>query len=269
MFAPAPPARRLPRSVGGHVFGSDVEGYRVARIGYPTELYAAIRARCGGAPDTIEIGPGTGLATAELLTNLQPARLVAVEPDPALADHLHRAIVDPRLRIVAEPFASAYVEGRFDLACAAASFHWLDPDAAFARLRMVLRPGATLALWWNVYRQVGVGDEFADAVTPLLDDIDLPPSEGSDGHYSLNADFHREAVTGAGFLDFAAMLFRRDRILDAEGVRALYASYSYVRALPDPRREALLEEIVSLAKTEFGGTVRNVVLTPLYLATAP
>lgn len=251
------------------MFGVDAGGYHAARLGYPAELYDAICRRTGdrAGMSILEIGPGTGLATKDLLA-FDPARLTAVEADAALAAHLREAVEDSRLEIVTAGFVEAAVSGVFDLACSAAAFHWLEPEPAFAKLRGLLRPGATLALWWNVYRQAGVGDAFADAVTPLLAGIDLPPSEGPDGHYSLDIELHRAAMTGGGFADFTPCLFRRERTLDTAQIRALYASYSYIRVMPEARRTALLDAICTLADVEFGGAVPNVTLTPLYMATA-
>lgn len=265
--SPAAP-RRLARTAGSNVFGTDIAGYHNARSGYPPELYAAIAARRPMGGRALEIGPGTGLATRDILEKLAPAELVAVEPDPALAAHLRETITTPRFSVVTGGFVEAEVDGMFDLACAAASFHWLEPEPALAKLRRLLRPGATIALWWNTYRQRGA-DAFADAVAPLLEDVDLAPSEGAAGHYSLDTEFHVAQLTGAGFTDVTAHLFRRERTLDTAQLRALYASYSYVRALPTDQRDALLDAIVDLAEREFGGEVPNAVLSALYLGTAP
>ncbi|MBB5705924.1 class I SAM-dependent methyltransferase [Sphingopyxis panaciterrulae] len=262
-------AQRLDRSAGARVFGADIAGYEAVRMGYPPALYDAIRARLGGdAGAVLEIGPGTGLATRDIMARLHPSRLVAVEADARLAAHLEARLADPRVAVVADGFVEASLAGPFDLACSAAAFHWLDPVPAFAKLRRLLRPGATLALWWNSYRQPGE-DDLADAIVPLLADVPLAPSEGAAGHYSLDVDLHRAAMTGAGFDRFEPFRFRRERELDAAGARALYASYSYVRALPAVRRERLLDAIADLVDTRFGGRARNVVLTALYLAIAP
>ena len=118
-------------------------------------------------------------------------------------------------------------------------------------------------------RQIGIGDPFADRVTPLLDGISLPPSEGHGGHYSLDVDLHRAALTGAGFIRFEPHLFRRERVIDLAALRALYGSYSYVRALPDRQRDELLDAIVALGRRDFGDRVPNVVLSALYLAANP
>lgn len=99
-------SRRLPLAVGRAIFGNDAAGYQAARLGYPPELYAAIADRGNGAVRSIlEIGPGTGLATRDLLARLAPDRLLAVEADPALAAHLADTVPDPSGPILT--FASA------------------------------------------------------------------------------------------------------------------------------------------------------------------
>lgn len=262
--------RRLSRDVGKTIFGADVAGYAAARIGYPPQLYAAIRARCPvAAPAVVEIGPGTGLATSEMLAELAPGSLVAIEPDQALCHHLEQTIPDPRLRVINAGFVESGPVGPFDLACCAAAFHWLEPDAAFARLREVVRPDGVVAIWWNCYRQTGIGDTFADAVVPLLAEVQLAPSEAAAGHYSLDVDHHRAAFARAGLTGFEPHQFRRERRLTTAQVCALFASYSYVRAMPDDARARLLDAVARLAEREFGGDVPNVTLTALYLGNAP
>lgn len=259
----------LDRAVGARVFGTDAAGYHAGRIGYPDELYDAIADYAGPAASLLEIGPGTGLATQALLDRFAPERLVAVEADPSMAEHLAGLDIDPRLQIVTGDFLAVPLAGGFDLATCAAAFHWLQPGPALARLRQLIRPAGSVALWWNSYRQIGIGDPFADRVTPLLDGISLPPSEGHGGHYSLDVDLHRATLTRAGFIRFEPHLFRRERIIDLAALRALYGSYSYVRALPERQRDELLDAIVALGRREFGDRVPNVVLSALYLAANP
>lgn len=121
-------------------------------------------------------------------------------------------------------------------------------------------------MWWNSYRNPGHGDALAQAISPLLKEIALPPSEGPDGHYSLDYELHQRALHSAGFVDIKHELFRQDRTLSAEDVRALYASYSYVRVLPDQERNALLDTIGQLVDRDFSGGAPNVVLTSLFWA---
>lgn len=264
------PARpRLQREAGRAVFGADVPGYERGRIGYPPALYELVLEPVAGLDATfVEIGPGTGLATADLLA-AEPARLFAVEPDPSLAAHLRQRFAGSAVHVVETDFVSAAIPGPVDLIAAAASFHWLDPQAALARARALLHPGGRIALWWNVYRQGGIGDQLADAIIPLLDGIELPPSEGAQGHYSLDAALHRRQLETAGFLFEQGHLFRRERTLTTQEVVMLYASYSFVRALPAARRATFLTEVEMLVESRFGGIAPNIVLTPLYIARAP
>jgi SAM-dependent methyltransferase len=256
----------LARPLGRHLFGQDVAGYQAGRLGYPAALFDRLRNRT--AFSILEIGAGTGLATVDLL-GLGPDRLTVVEPDPALADHLRRRFVQPMVEIRQDGFLEARLDRQYDLIAAASCFHWLEPEPGLARVRSLLCPGGRFALWWNVYRQPRCGDAFADAVVGLLRDLDLPPSEGADGHYALDANLHRRHMASIGLTMVEQHIFRRERELDAEEIRALYSSYSFVRALTPARRDALLDAIDQLVRTRFGGRAPNVVLTPFYLGERP
>lgn len=257
---------RLAREAGRSLFGTNVSGYECGRLGYPPQLYEWLLEPIAGQSATIvEIGPGTGLATADLLA-ADPAQLVAVEPDPQLAEHLRRRFASTAVQVVETDFVSAPLSGPVDLVASAASFHWLEPESALRRIRKLLTPEGRLALWWNVYRQVGIGDPLADAVTPLLEGVELPPSEGPTGHYSLDAALHRRQLHDAGLAVMVDHIFRHERILATSEVLALYTSYSYVRALPADRRKTLLAAIGDLVERRFAGRAPNIVLTPLYIA---
>lgn len=263
-------APRLARSIGGSIFGTDIAGYQAARVGYPDELYCALRERCGSSVALIvEIGPGTGLASFDLVKWLSPERLVGVEADAALARHLQTETCDFPIEVVHSRFEQFETDAQFDLACCAAAFHWLEPQTAFRKLRQLVRPGGTVALWWNSYRQVGIGDAFADAITPLLAETTLAPSEGQNGHYSLDAALHETAMKNAGLTNVESHIFRRDRTLTTAQLVDLYASYSYVRALPAKNMKKLMSRIAELADGQFNGQVPNTVMTAMYLAEMP
>lgn len=256
---------RIDCGVGRSIFGVDAEGYHRARPGYPEALYAKIAEGSPGLGAIAEIGPGTGIAT-EALARWAPDRFVAFEPDTVLAAYLRGRF--PTLEVVNDDFAAADVPGGFDLIAAASCFHWLHAPAALAQARRFLRPGGTLALWWNVYRQAGIGAPFAEAVLPLLHGTEMPPSEAATGHYALDEALHREQLGTAGFSVVRHHVFRRERNLSPAEARALYASFSMVRILPDRDRTALLDAIEAIVSERFAGSAPNVVLTPLYLATS-
>lgn len=260
-----PLRKLLDRSAGRSAFGTDAAGYHAGRIGYPDALFDAVFTSLPAHPRILEIGAGTGLATQAILA-LGPGELVVVEPDAALVDYLAGRFTDSRIKLINAAFPEARVEGPFDLIVCAAAFHWMEPDAALARVNQLLRPGGVWAMWWNSYRNPGHGDALAQAISPLLTDIALPPSEGPDGHYSLDLELHQRKLRSAGFVDISHQLFRLDRTLSADETRALYASYSYVRALPDRERNALLDAIGQLVDRDYSGHAPNVVLTSLFWA---
>lgn len=264
-----PTSPRLARSAGRGVFGENAAGYDSARLGYPTEIYDRIFTRVGKIehPAILEIGAGTGLASRDLLARC-PSMMVAVEPDAQMAGFLASMLgAAAELTIRNCPFEDAVLSpASFDLAAAAASFHWLEPVPALAKVRTALKPGGVIALWWNVYRATGIGDEFADALSPLLDGLALPPSEGECIHHSLNAERYRNLLEAGGFGRVEHTILRRERILGASEMRALYETYSFVRLLPDPERLRLLDRIAELVETRFGGGAPNIVLTALYTA---
>lgn len=264
------PVIAFDRTVGRHIFGQDISGYDSARLGYPPELYDRIFERAGPASELriFEVGAGSGLATRDVVARA-PAELVSIEPDGNLGKHLDQRF-GSRIRIVARAFEDNQLpRAAFDVGLAAACFHWIDPEKGLSEVRRLLRPGGSWSTWWNIYRAGGVGDPFADEIIPLLATIALPPSETLNGHVGLNRLYQEGLLLESGFTEFEYHLFRRERTLDAAEMRALYASYSFIRRLAVTERERLLDQVADLVDTRFGGAAPNVVLTPLYIATSP
>jgi SAM-dependent methyltransferase len=258
---------KLDREVGRVAFGLDAKGYHAARLPYPDELYSELFAELPPRPAVLEIGAGTGIVTQALLARAVTS-LTAIEPDARLAAFTARRLADPRLTMVIGAFPNASIQGHFHLIACAAAFHWMEPQSALARVRALLLPGGTWAMWWHSYRNPGMGDELADAVSSLLQDIALPPSATLERHYSLDQKAHRLTLAKAGFRSIEFRLYRSERELTTEAVVALYNSYSFVRVLEPERRARLLDDLAELVERRFAGRAPNLVLTPLYFAKA-
>jgi SAM-dependent methyltransferase len=259
-------AARIDRAVGGGIFGIDAAGYDDARANYPDALFERLQAYAGdlGGRAIFEVGAGTGIASRALRAR-GPGRLTLIEPDAVLAGRL----ANEGFEAVCAPFETAALPCHaYDAGVAASSIHWVDPVHAHRRAHALLRAGGTWAIWWNVYRERGIGDAFADALLPRLAGFAMPPSEAADHHYSLDQAAHRAALLEAGFGAIEHHVWRRERLLSGPEMTNLYATFSFVRALPAAARTALLEMIGGLVEKDFGGRAPNVVLTPLYLARA-
>jgi SAM-dependent methyltransferase len=124
---------------------------RRRRPPYPARVYEILE-WCGLGPGSrvLEIGPGTGLATAPLLS--RGADVVAVEPGRGLAAALRERLDTDRLAVIEADLEHAELPaGPYDLAVAATSFHWVDTSVALPKLAALLRPKGWLVVWWNVF----------------------------------------------------------------------------------------------------------------------
>lgn len=260
----------LPSSAGRHLFGTDPEAYATGRPGYPAALYDVLVERCGLGPGTatLEIGPGGGQATAELLAR-GAAPLVAVEPDAALAAYVARRF-GAAVRVVPARFEQAELPaGAFDLAVAATASHWLEQDVALRRIADVLRSGGWWASWWNVHDDPRQPDALHDALQPLLGGL---PHSRPGGAVDLDAFALDEPArvadlerTGA-FTDIAVTRLRWSLALDPARARALFATFSPLLARPPDERERLLDGIADVVAQRFDGRLERAVVTPLYIA---
>ncbi|MGW5448089.1 class I SAM-dependent methyltransferase [Streptomyces asiaticus] len=145
-------------------FGSDAERYDQARPRYPQAMVDRIATGSPGpgvldVPDILDVGCGTGIAARQFQ---QAGRTVlGVEPDVRMAD------VARRLGTAVEvaTFEAWDPAGRhFDAVIAGQAWHWIDPVAGAAKAARVLRPGARLAAFWNVFR---LPPELAEALAAV------------------------------------------------------------------------------------------------------
>jgi SAM-dependent methyltransferase len=260
----------LPLGFGREAFGSDPAAYHRARPAYPAATWQVLRQRAGLAfgIDVLEIGAGTGLATGPLLAH-QPARLVAVEPDQRLARYLAETLRDECLEVLQAPFETATVAiSDFDLVVSATAFHWLDAVPALAKVKTVLRPGGAVALVWNVFGDPQRPDAFHEATASLFADRAISPAAGGSDHraHALQSETRRQDFIAAGLVPDEASYIAWTVVLDPEGVRRLYASFSNVSVLPDDERERLLDALAETAAVQFGGRVERNMVTAVHIA---
>ena len=260
-------ASRIAKQVGRRAFGLDPASYHSSRPDYPEWLYRTLCTRCGLGHDaaTFELGAGTGTATRRLL-DLGADPLIAIEPDPRLADFLRKHNPDPALEVFVTTFEDAELAASaFDLGVSATAFHWVDEDAALAKIARLLRPGGWWAALWNVFGDDSRPDAFHLATSELLDGP-YSPSAGERGiPFGLDTESRLAALKRTGLFDITDVRTSTWSLaLDADQTVALYATYSNINVRPD--REAVLAELGRIARDKFGGHVVRNMTTSLYIA---
>ncbi|MGA7861056.1 MAG: class I SAM-dependent methyltransferase [Thermoplasmata archaeon] len=269
-------AKKALRRVRRGVFGRDPTAYDRARLAYPERVYEILTTRCGLHPGAavFEIGPGTGIATRELL-RLGASPLTLVEPDRRLARYLIDSLGSRggRVKVSIERFEDAALSaGGFDLGVAATSFHWLPERLALRRVARALKPGGWWATWNNHHGDAYRPSPFHRALQPLYREL----SHG------------RGVVPGGGQTKASAASDRRNRLRALESVnkfdhisredirwtvtlatsrvRALWGTFSDVVTLASKKREWFLTELGRIVDEQFGGEVSLPMLTPIYTA---
>ena len=171
--------------------------YRHARPGYPAEVYDLLSAHGAIGPGlrVLEIGAGSGQATAELLR--RGCVVDAVEPGPALAVDLRARFPEDRLTVLEATAEDADLpESAYDSVLAATSLHWVDTEVALPRLHAALRPGGRLGIWWAVFADPDTRTPFRE----LVDEIARRHGTGDDSTPSPLRTEERIAELEAGSL---------------------------------------------------------------------
>jgi SAM-dependent methyltransferase len=264
-----PPSLESLRVEARQLYGRDAAGYDAGRPQYPEDVYDVLVARCGLAQGTtvLEIGPGTGLVTRRLVGF--GAKVVAVEPEPALADYLAKSVEGSDVRIIVEKFEDARLDdGQFDLAVAATSFHWVDQTIGAPKVGRVVRSGGWVAIWWTVLGDPDRPDPFSQAMVEIIGGDPEHQVGGSAFQLGLMGG-RRDLERMAGLTNVEAEVFRWTARFDPEQLRALYASLSHVRRQSPLDQERLFGALAAMVCDEVSGTVHHPFVTALYTGRCP
>jgi SAM-dependent methyltransferase len=245
-------------------FGTVAELYDRARPTYPAVVFDDLADLAALEPSSrvLEIGPGTGKATAELVR--RGYAVTGVELSPDLAEIARRNV--PGAEIVVADFEHWEPrEAGFDAIVAFAAFHWIAPELRYTKPAHLLRPGGVLAVIHGPHVLPEDGDRFFlevledyDAVVPRPDN---GPPEAPDAIDSRWADEFRASG------QFDPVVERRHLYpltYTADEFVAVLGTYSENVALPAEQREELFRRIHARIAARPEGTVtehRLLVLT--------
>lgn len=257
------------------LFGANAEKYGDGRPGYPSLVFEHLALLCnlGRGCRVLEIGPGAGQATGPILE--AGAEVLAIEVGEEFRSLLQTKFSNFQLVVRLGEFENVDLEsGTFDLVAAATSFHWIDPEKGLDQVAHVLKPGGSVALWWNHYGDPNRHDPFREAVQPLLqcyaaEFTDLASGgSGIGAHpYALDVKARTDEIGKTGrFGPVEHIQIPWSVNHSAAEVREFLCSFSHWMNLGTEERAELLQSITDLINTTFDGSVDRPFLTAMYIA---
>jgi len=243
------------------------EIYDRVRPTYPPALFNALFATLDDDPQIVEVGPGSGQATAEMLE--RNARVTAVEIGPALAGLLHTKYRDnDRLTVLNDDFERAALPANcFDAVVSATAYHWISASAQVERPAQLLVPGGVLGVIDLVQVASAADGGYFDRVRPVYERHGQARPDWSPPTHSTVVPAiagHLEASGVYGNIELHTMAW--DQTYDAASYRDLLLSYSGTQMMEEPARTAMVDELVEIVATEFDDTVVRPLVAALTLA---
>ena len=229
--------------------------YDEIRPAYPAALYDVLFEKLPAEPDIVEVGPGTGQATKDLLD--RGAWVHAVEIGPATAAKLQANLVTDRLRVTIGDFEEVELDDRSaDAVFSATAYHWVSPAAQTDRPAQILRSGGLVAIVDLVQVASDVDRGFFDAAQPIYERY----GEGHTGPPAPNRDavdppYRRRFEADGRFERVAVHQWDWDQTYSASDYRKLMLSYSGTQMMADADRVGLLDDMEAFITEKFGGTV--------------
>ena len=247
-------------------FNEAVDIYDRIRPSYPVDLFDALFQVLPSEPNIVEVGPGTGQATKDLLA--RGAKVHAVEIGPAMAAKLRSNLVSDRLRVSIGDFeVIAIPSGAADAVFSATAYHWISRRARTDRPATILRPGGIVAIVDVI--QVDSRDDagFFAASQPVYERYE-PCHTGDPAPTRRRVDpaIRVELEADRRFGHVAVRLYDWNQTYSAADYRQLMLSYSGTQMMDEPDRHGLLDEIETLIRNDFGGVVTRPLVVTLTTA---
>lgn len=233
--------------------------YQRIRPSYPRALFDDLFALLNQDPRILEVGPGPGQATRDLLSH--GAQVHAVEIGPALADALRTTLTSDRLTVEVGDFEDVPVDGpAFDCVFAATAYHWITPRAQLDRPTVLLEQDGLLAVVDLVQVDSSNDRGFFAAAQPIYTRHGQghagPPAPLRD---AVEPVIHRALEDDRRFTSVQVFRYDWDQTYTGAEYRLLMESYSVTQMMQPDLRRALLDDMESFVRDEFD----NEVIRPL------
>jgi ubiquinone/menaquinone biosynthesis C-methylase UbiE len=237
------------------LFDEIVMNYDKVRWEYPDKLFADIiqYSRPDKGRKALEIGPGTGKATAPFLD--KGYVVTAVEMGTNMVEFLlDKFNGHTNFNVITSTFEDVLLEEfDYDLIYSASAFHWVDAEIGCPKVFRLLRKGGVFALFRN-NTVPAVGEGLYEEIQTVYEKYyysyyqskGRPVSKSKEefGEPSeIYKGFRFESLERYGFSEVTMKLYDASRTYSADEYIALLDTYSDHISLPDDNRVALYEGI--------------------------
>jgi SAM-dependent methyltransferase len=240
--------------------------YDKIRPSYPADLFDVLFEMLPLEPEIVEVGPGTGQATKDLLA--RGASVLAIEIGPATAAKLRSNLPSDRLDVSVGDFEVVEIAaGEADAVFSATAYHWISREAQTDRPAAILRPGGLVAIVDLIQVDSPEDAGFFAAAQPIYE-------RHGQGHSGPPAP-NRESVDPKirAVLDedrrFDCVDVRQydwDQTYSASDYRNLMLSNSGTQMMEESDQVGLLDDMESFIRNDFGGVVTRPLVVTLTTA---
>jgi trans-aconitate methyltransferase len=247
-------------------FNEAAEIYDQVRPAYPADLFEKLFTLLPAQPEIVEVGPGTGQATKDLLA--RGASVHAIEIGPALAAKLRSNLPSDRLRISVADFEATAIAHVADAVFSATAYHWISRPAQTDRPAAILRPAGVVAIVDLIQVEDSPDDlGFFAAAQPLYQRY----GQGHTGPRAPtrgNVDPTIRAVLEADrrFESIAVRCYDWNQTYSSSDYRNLMQSYSGTQMMNPSARLGLLDDVESFIRSKFDGCVTRPLVVTLTTA---
>jgi len=227
-------------------FETTAATYAARREPYPPEFFAAAAKALDlkGTEALIDLGTGPGLLALGFAPYV--ARVVGVDPEPAMLAQAERAAAEAGIAFPLVPGRAEDVGpdlGRFDLITIGRALHWMDREAALAAFERMLAPGG----------RVLICGAKSSGLNPWRTDLERVYRGASSGGEAAHRRLHEHFFDGTRFARVADVEVEHRHRISAEALveRALTRSTTS-RAVLGERVEAFKAELRAALAPYFG-----------------
>jgi SAM-dependent methyltransferase len=247
-------------------FGTVVDVYDEIRPTYPEALFDEFFALLASEPEVLEVGPGTGQATKDLL--VRGAVVHAIEISPSMVDRLRSKLPTDRLQVSVGDFETIDLAAEsVDAVFSASAYHWISPAARLDRPAVILRSGGVLAIVELIQVDSPEDRGFYAAAQPIYERYGQGHSDPPTPARTEVEPTIQQALAGdPRFRDVDVHRWDWGQTYTASEYRKLMLSFSDTNMMDASDRAGLVDDMESLIDSRFDGHVTRPLVVTLTTA---